>query len=135
MRLGVYGLAIREESILLTRISAMVPGGAGKWTLPGGGMEWGESPIETLTREFHEETGLVPDIGPVLDIRSLVVDRPDRGSSWHVLQAVYQVSAEGDPHVTEVAGSCDDAAWHPLAAVPELSLVSLVPYALGLVRK
>jgi ADP-ribose pyrophosphatase YjhB (NUDIX family) len=134
-RLGVYGLAIRDQRILLTRISAMVPGGAGKWTLPGGGVEWGESPVDTLTREFREETGLVPAVGNVLDIRSLVVNRPDRAGNWHVLQAVYSVSAEGDPFVTEVAGSCDAAAWHPLAGLPDLSLVSLVPYALELVAR
>ncbi|WP_404405816.1 NUDIX domain-containing protein [Pelagibacterium halotolerans] len=31
----------------------------GLWTLPGGGREPGESPIECVTRELFEETGLI----------------------------------------------------------------------------
>ena len=30
----------------------------GKWDIPGGGLDWGESPEEGLTREIQEEMGL-----------------------------------------------------------------------------
>ena len=33
---------------------------AGKWLFPGGHIEPGESPIQTLNREVHEELGLPP---------------------------------------------------------------------------
>ncbi|MGH8924396.1 MAG: NUDIX hydrolase [Acidimicrobiia bacterium] len=35
---------------------------AGYWTLPGGGLDWGEDPSDGLRREFFEETG--PASGP-----------------------------------------------------------------------
>src|SRR5258705_5257181 len=40
----------------------------GHWSLPGGMVEIGE-PLETaLTREMQEETGLVVDVGPVIEV-------------------------------------------------------------------
>lgn len=37
----------------------------GKWELPGGGLEWGENPHESLSREIREEMGLtVTSISP-----------------------------------------------------------------------
>ena len=30
-----------------------------KWALPGGGIDWGESPQEALAREIQEEMGLI----------------------------------------------------------------------------
>jgi 8-oxo-dGTP diphosphatase len=35
------------------------------WCLPGGHGEAGESPVETVVRELHEETGLRPDTDPL----------------------------------------------------------------------
>ena len=124
-RFGVYGLAIRRHHILLARISELVPGGVGKWTLPGGGMDWGETPEETLRREMVEETGLIPTIGPIFDIHS--VDAVDGSMRWHLFRAVYRVEVgTQEPRVTEVGGSVDLAAWHDLDRVHALPLVRLV---------
>ena len=56
-RLGAYAVVIVGDRILLTRIS---PAGypAGTWTLPGGGVDHGESPHDAVVRELYEETGL-----------------------------------------------------------------------------
>ena len=54
--LGVYGLLIKDEKILLVKKS----GGPydGKLDLPGGYFRLGETPDEALKREFLEEVGI-----------------------------------------------------------------------------
>jgi ADP-ribose pyrophosphatase YjhB (NUDIX family) len=41
---------------------------AGRWSLPGGALEVGETLAEGLAREMKEETGLEVDVGAVVDV-------------------------------------------------------------------
>jgi 8-oxo-dGTP diphosphatase len=54
-----------DDQILLVRFQFADVGTV--WATPGGGIEFGESPLQTVRRELREEVGLTdPDIGPVL---------------------------------------------------------------------
>jgi ADP-ribose pyrophosphatase YjhB (NUDIX family) len=55
--LGVYGLVRCEGKVLLIKKGRGPYNGM--YDLPGGGVEFGETPEQTLRREFMEETGLV----------------------------------------------------------------------------
>jgi len=57
---GVGGLILNKKGkILLTkRIEPIFPQWNGKWGIPGGHVEFGESPEETLHRELKEELGV-----------------------------------------------------------------------------
>ncbi|WP_299154573.1 NUDIX domain-containing protein [uncultured Tateyamaria sp.] len=58
-RAAAYVVAVdAQQQILLTQFSKTGHPKSGAWTLPGGGMEWGEQPHETALRELGEETGL-----------------------------------------------------------------------------
>lgn len=120
VRIGVYGVAVHRDHLLLTQLSSR-DHNVGRWTLPGGGMESGESPHETLAREFHEETGLIPEIGSVLDIASYL-PRPD----LHVIQMIFEVEAHGEPTVIETGGSTVDAGWFPTHVVASMPTVPIV---------
>ena len=54
--IGAYGLIIKDEQILL--IKKLGGPYSGKLDLPGGTIEWGETPKETLIRELNEEVGI-----------------------------------------------------------------------------
>ncbi|MEO8610620.1 MAG: NUDIX domain-containing protein [Chloroflexota bacterium] len=54
-----------REKILLTRRTDN-----GRWCLPGGAMEAGESLMETCAREVMEETGLLVKVGRLIGVYS-----------------------------------------------------------------
>ncbi len=142
-RVSARALLLREhdgrQEVLLARVSSTGFSAAGTWTLPGGGVDHGEHPEESLRREVHEETGLTIDVGRVLG----VVSRHFTGSSplgeledFHGLHLVYDarvVSPSDEPRVVEVDGTTDAVAWHPVANVlaGRLKVAAVVTEALG----
>jgi 8-oxo-dGTP diphosphatase len=134
VRIGCYGIAIDQRphpAILLTRISPDEVD-AGSWTLPGGGLDWGEHPLGGLRREFIEETGLEPRPISLLGIHSYSLTSEQRrnpGPPIQVIQAVYLVAAAGNP-VHEAGGSTVEAKWFSLAELDSVPILDLVRVAL-----
>lgn len=57
VKVGVGVVVMRnEKEILLLKRSGSH--GEGQWSLPGGHLEFGESPIDAAIRELEEETGI-----------------------------------------------------------------------------
>lgn len=126
-RVASYGWIERQGLVLLTKIAPGY-GGAGHWTLPGGGLHWGEHPEDTLRREVHEEAGLRGEVGELLGVDSTNYSPSERNgfTAVHALRLIYRMTASGNPRVLEVDGSTSDAAWLPLANIDSLPTVELV---------
>ena len=68
---------------------------AGHWSLPGGGLELGETLRDGLTREMKEETGLDVEVGPVLDVFDRITRDPDGRVRFHYVLVDYLCRAVG----------------------------------------
>ena len=54
----VKGIVVLDNKILLLKRVKPSTDGLGFWELPGGGLEYGETPNQALIRELKEDTGL-----------------------------------------------------------------------------
>lgn len=91
MRHGAYGILIKDDTLLLTQKRSGPY--QGLWDLPGGAIEFGESPEEALKREILEETGLIANSLQLLSSASHTGNYSKDGGAYafHHLGYIYKV--------------------------------------------
>jgi 8-oxo-dGTP diphosphatase len=112
-----------DEVLLVERAR---PPSAGRWTVPGGGVEAGESMRAAAARELREETGLEATLGPIVEVLERIV-ADERGRPLYHYVIVDFLGTE--PRGTLAARSDAAAArFVPFAELARLPLTDdLVP--------
>ncbi len=125
-KVGVGAMLIEHGRLLLVR-RAMEPE-KGKWSLPAGYLDPGESPAETAVRETREETGLAVRVTGLVDA---FYNPPGKGAAVFLL---YRAERAGDERPPPVAGDDADAAGFfgreelpPLAFASTFAAVERLP--------
>ncbi|MFN2319252.1 MAG: glycosyltransferase [Dermatophilaceae bacterium] len=133
-RVAVYALVESDRGILLTELSERT-WRPGEWTLPGGGIDPGESALEALHREVWEETGQVISDVEILGVRSAHwVGRSPGGrvEDFHAVRLYYRAHCARPSGVVvhDRDGSTASAAWVPRSSLPDMPLTSSLVDAL-----
>jgi mutator protein MutT len=76
-------LVLDGDRVLL--IQRAKPPAAGKWSVPGGKVELGESLEEAALRELREETGLSCTLGPIVEVLDRVIRNGDEIEFHYVI--------------------------------------------------
>jgi 8-oxo-dGTP diphosphatase len=100
------------------------------WTLPGGAVEVGETLQAALTRELREETGVVVEVGPVVEVLDQIRMDPEGRVQYHYVLVDFLCRRTGG----QLAPGSDaaDARW---VEVGELEALSVPPSTERVIRK
>jgi 8-oxo-dGTP diphosphatase len=125
-RVAAYNVCVDgDDRLLLVRLSNITEA-PGSWTLPGGGVEFGEHPEAAAIRELYEETGLVGSIVELLAVDSMYrpVRTGEHVAEYHSIRIIYRTAVEAGEVVHELDNSTDRAAWCTRAELATMPLVS-----------
>lgn len=100
--LGVSTVVVSKAGVML--VKRLKEPAKGKWSLPGGKVEYGEAIADAAIREVREETGLAitrPEFQEFVEVF---------GDHHHYVIAVFMVDTDG--HLVPTAGDdAEDAGW------------------------
>jgi 8-oxo-dGTP diphosphatase len=131
-RVAAYALSTDDHGrILLCRIAPTVAPNE-IWTLPGGGLEFGESPDVAVLRELTEESGYKGELVRLADVTDRVLTDSDGGGRLHAIRIIYRVRITGGERRDEIDGSTDTCDWFSLEDATRLNLGGLARHALTL---
>jgi ADP-ribose pyrophosphatase YjhB (NUDIX family) len=112
---AVGAVAIRQDGALLMIRRGKAPV-LGRWSLPGGRVEWGETLSDAVRREVAEETGLAVDPGGLAGL----VERIYREEEFHYVILDYHVTVTGGE--LRPGGDVTDARWVLPSELADLEL-------------
>jgi len=125
---GVGGVVVVDGRVLL--IKRRFEPLAGRWSIPGGAVETGETMREALAREVREETALDVEVGPVLGVFDRITRDAEGRARYHfVLVDFLCRRLAGDP------AAASDVSEIAMAGPDELARYDLTPETISVIQE
>jgi len=116
--IGVGAVIIKDGKILLEKRKN--DPGKGKWSIPGGLVELGESVEQTVMREVEEETGLEVEKPEHIDVVDNIIRDESGRVKYHFVIIDYFMKLKGG--TLKAASDAEELKWVPLSDVEKYDL-------------
>lgn len=111
---AIAAIILRGDEILLIKRGAEP--NIGKWSVPGGSIELGETLEEAVRREVREEIGLEIKVGKLAGVSDLIVKESGAIAFHYVLIDYFATVESGEPIAASDAVDCR---WERLDKISE----------------
>jgi len=119
-----------EGKILLMRRGPKSKNEAGTWTIPGGGVEFGEAMAQAVVREIKEELGVEIKVLRQYGCADHIM--PSEGQHW--VSTIFECEImSGEPKILEPE-KCSQIGWYSFAEMANLPLGVIMKENLKLIR-
>lgn len=125
---AVGALVLQDRNILLVR--RVNEPGKGKWSIPGGTVELGESLKDAVIREVYEETGLVVEVSELLDVVEVI--RKDNAGNIVFHYVILDYLAKPVGGTLRAASDASDVIW---VSVDEVMNMEITDSLRAMLRK
>ena len=115
---GVGAVIVKAGKLLL--VKRRYEPLAGRWSIPGGTLELGETLETGIAREMREETGLEIEVGPVIDVFDRIIFDADKRVRYHFVLVDYLCWPIGG--VLQAGSDVDEAVMVDPASLDEFDL-------------
>lgn len=110
---GVLIFNDKKEVLLMRRYNTRNE--SGWWSKPGGGVDYGETAIQSMKREMKEEIGVTVDIWGYLPHTDHIIKK--EGQHWIALNFIGKIKS-GTPRIME-PHKCEKLEWFDMNKLPK----------------
>lgn len=129
---GVGALIFNGEGqLLLTLRGKKAKNERGKWEIPGGAVEFGETIEESLKREIKEELAIEIEVIEMLQLCNHII--PDEKQHWVSPTYICKI-IRGEPKILEPE-KCDEIGWFSLEEAEKLPLSIVTKLDIAVLKK
>lgn len=120
-----------EGKLFITQRGAKAKNEKGKWEIPGGSVEFGETFEQAIKREIKEELGIEIIVLELLGVCDHII--PDEKQHWVSPTYICKIT-KGIPKILE-SEKCSAIGWFSLVDAEKLDLSIVTKYDISLLKK
>ncbi|HET9946814.1 MAG TPA: NUDIX domain-containing protein [Patescibacteria group bacterium] len=120
-----------EGKVFITKRGPKAKNERGKWEIPGGGVEYGETFEKALKREIKEEHGVEIEVLELLGVCDHII--ADEKQHWVSPTFICKIT-KGIPEILEPE-KCSEFGWFSLSEAEKLDLSIVTKYDISILKK